>query len=164
MTGRERQIARLTAAGLRDSEIAAEIGLSVRTVKECKYRAAHRMGYKGKRLDVFLVSAVCGDVPSQARLMRFAPRLRRTAELVMRGRTNSEVAATLEMSEDTVKNYLREIYDLAGVWSRRELARFLSEEPRQERSTGTLSRAPVNGPPCVERSRQAAEKVSRPAQ
>jgi len=125
MTERELEIGCLIAAGLRDCEIAAELGYSLRTIKECKHRAARRMGYRGKRLDVFMVRAVCGTVLSQSRLKRFEPKLRWTAELAVQGLTNHEIAVSLGMVEDTVRNHMREIFDLAGVWTRRELAGWL---------------------------------------
>ena len=125
MTERELEIACLIAAGLRDCEIAVELGYSVATIKQCKHRAARRMGYRGKRLDVFLVRAVCGTVLSQSRLERFGPKLRWTTELAVQGLTNREIAMNLGMAEDTVRNYMREIFDLAGVWNRRELAGWL---------------------------------------
>jgi DNA-binding NarL/FixJ family response regulator len=125
MSASEEQVTRLVAAGLCAFEIACELGISPRTVKERKRRAARRMGYTGQRLDVFLVRSVFGDVPSQSRLERFKPRMRRTAELAVRGMTNREIAAEVGKSVDSVRNELREIYDLAGVWNRRELARFL---------------------------------------
>jgi DNA-binding NarL/FixJ family response regulator len=68
VTAREAEVAILISAGLRDREIASELGISLRTVKARKSRAGHRLGYKGKRLDVFLVRTVCGGVPSEARL------------------------------------------------------------------------------------------------
>jgi len=125
MTERELEIAHLIAAGLRDSEIAAELGFSVRTIKECKHRAARRMGYKGKRVDVFLVRTVYGTVLSQSRLERFGPKLRGAAELAALGLTNREIAAKLRLAVETIRNYMREVYDLAGVWNRRELAGWL---------------------------------------
>ena len=125
MTASEEQVARLVAAGLCAFEIASELGISARTVKDRKRRAARRMGYRGKRLDVFLVRSVYGSVPLDSRLEMLGSRLRRTAELAVSGMTNSEIASAVGKSADHVRNQLREIYDLAGVWNRRELARFV---------------------------------------
>jgi DNA-binding NarL/FixJ family response regulator len=42
--------------------------------------------------------------------------------LVAQGLTNRDVAATVGMTENTVKNYLKVIYDKLGLWNRVELA------------------------------------------
>jgi DNA-binding NarL/FixJ family response regulator len=125
VTAHEEQVANLVAAGFGTREIASRLGISPRTVKERKRRAARGLGFKGKRLDVFLVRSVCGSVPSRSRLEIFTPRLRRTAELAAQGLTDREIAKSIGLSPDSVGNYLREIYDVAGVWNRRELARFV---------------------------------------
>jgi DNA-binding NarL/FixJ family response regulator len=125
VTAREAEVAILISAGLRDREIASELGISLRTVKARKSRAGRRLGYNGKRLDVFLVRTVCGSVSSAARLAQFPPRLRRTAELASKGMTNPEIAEAIRISPDSVRNYMRDIFDHAGVWNRRELARFM---------------------------------------
>jgi DNA-binding CsgD family transcriptional regulator len=52
-------------------------------------------------------------------------RERRIAELVARGRSNKEVAATLFISAKTVENNLSRIYAKLGVRTRTELARVL---------------------------------------
>jgi two-component system, NarL family, nitrate/nitrite response regulator NarL len=43
-------------------------------------------------------------------------------ELVAQGLRNRDVAQTLGTTEFVIKNYLRNIYDKLGVWSRLELA------------------------------------------
>ena len=54
---------------------------------------------------------------------------RRIAELVARGRTNHEVAATLHLSPKTVEWNLTKVYRRLGVRSRTELAaRWRTEE------------------------------------
>ena len=50
---------------------------------------------------------------------------RRVAALVVRGRTNREVAAALFLGERTVASHLTHIYAKLGVRSRTELARRL---------------------------------------
>lgn len=46
----------------------------------------------------------------------------RVIELVARGLKNKEVGDVIGRSQETVKNYLRTIYDKLGVWNRVELA------------------------------------------
>jgi DNA-binding NarL/FixJ family response regulator len=140
VTAREEQVANLVADGFCTSEIACELGISPRTVKNRKRRAARGMGYKGKRLDVFLLRSIYGTIPSQSRLARFALRVRRTAELTARGMTNQEIAESIGISFESVRNQLREIFDIAGVWNRRELARFVlagESEPELTAVQGT---------------------------
>ncbi len=53
-------------------------------------------------------------------------RQRRVAELVAEGHSNSQVAEILELSANTVKYHLKNIYPIVGVTNRVELASFLS--------------------------------------
>lgn len=50
------------------------------------------------------------------------PRDWRIIELVALGQSNAGIARTIGTTEHVVKNYLREIFDKAGVWNRTELA------------------------------------------
>jgi DNA-binding NarL/FixJ family response regulator len=168
VTAHEAQITNLVAGGLCTLEIASELGISPRTVKDRKRRAARRLGYKGKRLDVFLVRSVFGSIPSRSRLERFGHRLRRTAELAVQAMTNREIADSIGRSPDSVRNQLREIYDIAGVWNRRELARFLLAEAgdADHRTTPALAHCDsdyCNPEPCPGLSHMTRPSmVSRP--
>jgi DNA-binding CsgD family transcriptional regulator len=46
----------------------------------------------------------------------------RIVRLVSSGMKNAEIANQLGTSEHMVKNYLRSIYDVLGLWNRTELA------------------------------------------
>ncbi len=48
------------------------------------------------------------------------------ATQVWQGRTNPEIAAFLGLTEQIVKNHLRNIFDKLGVWSRLELALYVA--------------------------------------
>jgi DNA-binding NarL/FixJ family response regulator len=50
----------------------------------------------------------------------------RIATLVWQGRTNPEIAEVIGTSEQVIKNHLRTIFDKVGVWSRLELALYVS--------------------------------------
>jgi DNA-binding NarL/FixJ family response regulator len=50
------------------------------------------------------------------------PRQFIVAGLVATGRKNFEIAEAMRITEYVVKNYLREIFDRVGCWSRLELA------------------------------------------
>ena len=123
-------------------------------MKDRKRRTARGLGYRGKRLDVFLVRSVYGSHPSQSRMEKFGRRLQRTARLAVQAMTNREIATLVGMSPDSVRNQLREIYDIAGVWNRRELARFLladsgpdyrATQPLRHRNPGYCNPDPCPG-------------------
>jgi hypothetical protein len=46
--------------------------------------------------------------------------------MVWQGKTNPEIAAVLGSTEQVVKNQLRSVFDKLGVWSRLELALYVS--------------------------------------
>jgi DNA-binding NarL/FixJ family response regulator len=48
------------------------------------------------------------------------------ATLVWEGLTNREIARVVGTTEQVVKNYLRNIFDKLGVWSRLELALYVA--------------------------------------
>ena len=48
------------------------------------------------------------------------------ATLVWEGLTNREIANAIGTTEQVVKNYLRNIFDKLGVWSRLELALYVA--------------------------------------
>jgi DNA-binding NarL/FixJ family response regulator len=48
------------------------------------------------------------------------------ALLVWEGLTNRDIADRLQTTEQVVKNYLRNTFDKLGVWSRLELALYVS--------------------------------------
>ncbi len=50
------------------------------------------------------------------------PRQFELAALVVSGRRNQMCGAEMGISEQTVKNVLRDVFDRAGIWSRLELA------------------------------------------
>jgi DNA-binding CsgD family transcriptional regulator len=66
------------------------------------------------------------------------------AELATRGNTNADISATLEMSENTVKKHLKDIFDRLGVANRAELAaRFASSPPREVVPVGVSHRGRI---------------------
>jgi len=48
------------------------------------------------------------------------------ATLVWQGRTNREIAHVMGTTEQVIKNYLRNVFDKLGVWSRLELALYVA--------------------------------------
>ena len=54
------------------------------------------------------------------------PKEGQVATLVWQGMTNREIAKLIGTTEQVVKNYLRTTFDKLGVWSRLELALYVS--------------------------------------
>lgn len=54
--------------------------------------------------------------------MNLSPKQQRIIALVADGLKNKEIAAEVGTTEGVVKNYLKVIYDVVGVWNRTELA------------------------------------------
>jgi DNA-binding NarL/FixJ family response regulator len=54
------------------------------------------------------------------------PKEGQVATLVWQGMTNREIASLIGTTEQVVKNYLRTTFDKLGVWSRLELALYVS--------------------------------------
>ena len=50
----------------------------------------------------------------------------KVAVLVWQGLTNQEIATVMGVSEQIVKNHMRNIFDKLGVWSRLELALYVA--------------------------------------
>jgi DNA-binding NarL/FixJ family response regulator len=57
---------------------------------------------------------------------RLSSKERQVAVLVWEGLTNREIARAVGTTEQVVKNYLRNAFDKLGVWSRLELAIYVS--------------------------------------
>ena len=68
--------------------------------------------------------------PSSATLSRFTPRQREIIMLVTRGRSNREIAKSLSLGGQQIKNYLRGIYRETRVADRTELVVWLNEQRR----------------------------------
>jgi DNA-binding NarL/FixJ family response regulator len=62
------------------------------------------------------------DESAEPGLRDFTPREREIISAILTGRMNKEIAATLLISEDTVKRHLSNIFAKAGVSNRLELA------------------------------------------
>jgi DNA-binding CsgD family transcriptional regulator len=66
------------------------------------------------------------------------------AELATRGLTNSEIGGTLEVSENTIKKHLKDVFDRLQVSSRAELASLIAKtSPRDDLPPGVTRRGSV---------------------
>jgi DNA-binding NarL/FixJ family response regulator len=121
---REEQVAALLVTGASNSEIAQELGMSLRTVKAHCNRLYLRYGLTGSRSKrVKFATARLNDPPTGT-AVHLSPRLIRVCDLVVLGLTNKEIAGRLGTTESVVKNYLRMVFDATGTFSRLELAIF----------------------------------------
>ena len=64
------------------------------------------------------------------------------ATLVWQGLTNRQIAKLIGTSEQVVKNYLRTTFDKLGVWSRLELALYVSSHGGNGWTGGLHSNSP----------------------
>jgi DNA-binding CsgD family transcriptional regulator len=66
------------------------------------------------------------------------------AMLAWEGQTNREIATVVGTTEQVIKNYLRNIFDKLGVWSRLELALYVAAHGgAQWRNPAALSPTPA---------------------
>jgi len=72
------------------------------------------------------------DEPSSAALGRYTPRQREIILLVARGHSNREIAKSLSVGEQQIKNYLRGIYRETRVANRTKLVIWLNEQRQRE--------------------------------
>lgn len=63
-----------------------------------------------------------GPVPGAPRIAGLTVRELEVARLIADGYTNAGVGRALGLTENVVKNYVRDVFDKTGQWSRLELA------------------------------------------
>ena len=76
-------------------------------------------------------------------LARLTPRQRDVAQLAARGHTNADIGTALELSENTVKKHLKDIFDLLEIANRTELAARLSTGPQHNIPVGVTRRGDI---------------------
>lgn len=128
LTLREEEILHFLTLGWKDREIAEALGIETRTVKAHLIRMFLKAGIvdskRQKNKRTVLVLALCKDKPeNRINIAMFTPRERQIAKLLSEGNTNRSISELAGISSvQLVKNYLRNIYDKVGCWSRLELA------------------------------------------
>ena len=75
------------------------------------------------------LQSLSGTAQSAAKSVSISPQERRVLALVAQGKTNKEIAAALDLSDKTVKNYLGNIFDKLHVSRRAEAAAIFSRDP-----------------------------------
>ena len=122
---REQEIVTLLLEGCVNAEIADRTGLKLRTVKLRLASIFRRLKIKpSKRKRVYLVNMMLPIDSSHfvSPPCELTEREWKIVKLVGRGLTSEKIAVRLGTAEQTIKNYLRVIYDKLGVWNRTELA------------------------------------------
>ncbi len=74
-----------------------------------------------------------GDGPGQAKLGLLSQKEAQIVAYIVEGRTNKDIASTLQTSEQVVKNHLGKIFDKLGVFNRLELALYAIDNGMVER-------------------------------
>jgi DNA-binding NarL/FixJ family response regulator len=78
--------------------------------------------------------------PEPGRLGELSPRQFEVAQLVSRGRANSEIASTLGLSENTVKKHLKDLFAKLEVVNRTELATLMARSGARDTVTPGITR------------------------
>jgi DNA-binding CsgD family transcriptional regulator len=126
---REKACARLVLRGMENKQIGIELGIATRTVKAHLNRIYLRLGIGlstiPRRISrVGLISAMLDmeqPRPGVALCQLFTDAQITLLDFVGLGLRNREIGVRLHTTEYVIKNYMRAIYDRAGVNSRTEL-------------------------------------------
>jgi DNA-binding NarL/FixJ family response regulator len=126
---REKACARLVLRGMENKEIGAELGMPTRTVKAHLNRIYTRLGIGLSAIPhrisrVGLIGAMLNmeqPRPGVALCQLFTDAQITLLDFVGLGLRNREIGIRLHTTEYVIKNYMRAIYDRAGVNSRTEL-------------------------------------------
>lgn len=128
VTPRDQQVLNLLVQGCSNKEIAGQLNISPRTVKQHLRTLFLRAGIREGRKRVKTRDR---DVQQRGGAV-MTPRERLTAKevqiatLVWAGLTNREIGKIVGTTEQVIKNHLRSIFDKLGVWSRLELAMYVA--------------------------------------
>lgn len=85
----------------------------------------HSIRLNGAQDVLYLASVVPLQAPRMKPAAMLTPRQREVAEYAAVGATVHEIAETLDISANTIKHHLKNIYDRLGIGSRVELARLI---------------------------------------
>lgn len=121
MTPREQEIAALLLQGNNPREIGEQLGVTRCTVKQHLRILYLRAGISAGTKSVQLVNLLSAS-DHKSSLPQLTVREKQIAELVLQGYSNVDISASIGMTVQMVKNYLRSVFDKCGVWTRTELA------------------------------------------
>jgi DNA-binding NarL/FixJ family response regulator len=147
---RDQQVLNLLVQGCSNKEIGDQLNISPSTVKQHLRMLFVRAGIFDGRKRVKLARSVHeGD----SAVMTACPGLNllesQISILVWEGLTNREIGKIVGTSEQMIKNHLRSAFDKLGVWSRLELAMYMTSGGGKGRPPETLR---PNSPGTIDRS------------
>ena len=89
--------------------------------------ATHLVDTDGTDKTAVIIEAARPDefIPLMLRAHRLGPREANVAALVLAGRSTKEISNQLQVSENSVQDHLKAVFDKVGVHSRRELTAYL---------------------------------------
>lgn len=150
VTPRDQQVLNLLAQGCSNKQIGDELNISLQTVKQHLRLLFLRAGIFDGRKRVKL-ACYCheGESAVVALCEGLNPKESQISILVWKGLTNREIGKIVGTSEQMIKNHLRRAFDKLGVWSRLELAMYVTNHggrdslPKTQRrnSLGSLDRS-----------------------
>jgi DNA-binding NarL/FixJ family response regulator len=141
VTPREQQILNLLVQACSNKEIAGELNISLRTVKQHLRELFSYARIVDGRKRVKLVRYLCaGESAVMTPCDALNPTEGRISILVWEGRTNREIGRIVGTSEQMIKNHLRRAFDKLGVWSRLELAMYMTNHGGKDRLPKTQRR------------------------
>jgi DNA-binding NarL/FixJ family response regulator len=147
ITPRDRQVLDLLAQGCSNKEIGDQLNISLHTVKHHLRLLFLRAGILDGRKRVKLARYCCEEESAVAAPCgRLNPKESRISILVWEGLTNREIGKIVGTSEQMIKNHLRRAFDKLGVWSRLELAMYVTNHGGRERLSRTQRRNSLRSP------------------
>ena len=147
---RDRQVLNLLVQGCSNKEIGDQLNISPSTVKQHLRMLFVRAGIFDGRKRVKLARSVHeGDSAVVTACAGLNIMESQISILVWKGLTNREIGKIVGTSEQMIKNHLRSAFDKLGVWSRLELAMYITSGGGKGRlpasshlnSTGTIDRS-----------------------
>ena len=135
LSARKKQIVQLVARGLKDKEIAAQLGIAEGTVADHLTKIFHKMNVRTRTALIMAMAMdepASHELPTQTRAEAFSEgiskgewnltdREQEVVALLVQGLKNKEIADELGVVEQTVRNHLKNIYDKMGVNDRLRL-------------------------------------------
>jgi len=150
VTPRDQQVMNLLVQGCSNKEIGDQLNISPSTVKQHLRMLFVRAGIVDGRKRVKLARSVHeGDSAVMTSCAGLNLMESQISILVWEGLTNREIGKIVGTSKQMIKNHLRSAFDKLGVWSRLELAMYMTSGGGRGRLPEI---SPPNSPGTIDRS------------